>query len=215
MLRNEKRNPHPDSVGVAHGLAFLLAVCGCGPSIPPRYVLERDLDALSYRRYQRVLDVEIQVEDNPGVGHTATYLAPADGTRVAFVNAFVTVYERAPGLAAEVRAQLETLTSYAVRVVDVEGGRAFFLDGGEGDQWWLWVSANRVVKIGGNADESSLRRAVAAYMALYPSDLDEHGRAREGTASAGSTAARSGTKAGRAADLPASLRTSETEGSGS
>ncbi|MBN8617175.1 MAG: hypothetical protein J0L92_41735 [Deltaproteobacteria bacterium] len=186
----------------------------CGPSIPTRYVIEHDLDALSYRRYQRVLDVELPVEGNAAVGHTATYVRRSDEANVPYVNAFVTVYDHAPGLAAEIRAHLDSLASYQFSVVDIEGGRAFALDGGPSDRWWLWVSANRVVKIGGTADEALVRRVISAYMGMYPSDLDEHGRAREGTPSAGHAASREPARE-EGLDLPQSLRgSSEGESSG-
>jgi hypothetical protein len=177
----------------------------CGPSIPARYVLERDVGELSYRRYQRVLDVELPVEGNAAVGHTATYVRRSDETSVPYVNAFVTVYDHAPGLAAEIRAHLDTLASYHVEVVDIEGGRAFALDGGPSDRWWLWVSANRVVKIGGTADEGLVRHVISAYMGVYPSDLDEHGRAREGTPSAGRAESREPVRE-EGLDMPQSLR---------
>jgi len=187
-------------------------VGACGPSIPTRYVLERDLDQLSYRRYQRVLDVELPIEGNGAVGHTATYVHRAEGTEIPYVNAFVTVYDHAGGLAAEVRGHLDSLASYQVQVVDIEGGRAFALDGGSTDRWWLWVSGNRVVKIGGTADETLARRVISAYMGLYPSDLDEHGRARDGAASAGAASTREPARE-EALDLPQSLRGSDEQGS--
>lgn len=167
-------------------------------------MLEHDLGELSYRRYQRVLDVELPVEGNAAVGHTATYVRRSDTAGVPYVNAFVTVYDHAPGLAAEIRAHVDSLASYRSTVVDIEGGRAFALDGGASDRWWLWVSANRVVKIGGTADEALTRRVISAYMGVYPSDLDEHGRAREGTPSAGRATTRE--PAREELDLPQSLR---------
>lgn len=190
-------------------LAILAFEAACGPSIPARFVLEHDLGDLSYRRYQRVLDVELPVEGNAAVGHTATYVRRSDTAGVPYVNAFVTVYDHAPGLAAEIRAHVDSLASYRSSVVDIEGGRAFALDGGPSDRWWLWVSANRVVKIGGTADEALTRRVISAYMGVYPSDLDEHGRAREGTPSAGRAAARE--PAREELDLPQSLRGQSAE----
>ncbi|GAB4204871.1 MAG: hypothetical protein OHK0013_20190 [Sandaracinaceae bacterium] len=188
-----------------------LAAGACGPAIPARYVIERDVGELSYRRYQRVLDVELPVEGNAAVGHTATYVRRSGAGAVPYVNAFVTVYDHAPGLAAEIRALVDSLSSYEVEVVDIEGGRAFALDGGGDDRWWLWVSANRVVKIGGSADEALVRSVISAYMNLYPSDLDPHGRAREGTASAGAAASRA--PAREELDLPQSLRGDARESS--
>ena len=170
--------------------AAVLALCalGCGPSIPTRYVLERDVDGWSYRRYQRVLDVEVAIEGNPAVGHTATYVQRPGRTEraVPFANVFVSVYERPAGLAAEVRRQVRELASYEVEVRELAGGRVFYLDAGPGDRWALWVSGRHVVKVGASDAADDVPAAiVGAYMSIYPSDLDEHGRARDGTASAG------------------------------
>jgi hypothetical protein len=195
----------------ALALAALVAlgtIGGCGPGIPARYVIERDLGPLSYRRYQRVLDVELPVEGNAAVGHTATYVRRSGEGEIPYVNVFVTVYEHAPGLAAEIRRQVRTLSSYDVSVVDV-GGRAWRLDGGDGDRWVLWVSANRVVKVGGSAEDELASSVVREYMGLYPSDLDERGRAREGTASAGEASARE--EEPTELELPRSLQGEEEE----
>ncbi len=163
----------------------LSALAGCGPSYPTRYVIERDVGPMSYRRYQRVLDVEFPVAGNDAVGHTATYVRRSDRGEPPYVNVFVTVYDHAASLTADVRHQVQSLESYDVAVEDVGGGRAWRLDGGEDDRWVVWVSSRFVVKIGGNASEDLVREIVGAYMGAYPSDLDEHGRARDGTPSAG------------------------------
>lgn len=183
-------------------------VAGCGPSIPARFVVERDIATLSYRRYQRVLDVELPVAGNEAVGHTATYVRRSSRGEVPYVNVFVTVYATAPGLSAEIRRQLRTLGSYEVSVTDV-GGRAWSLDGGDGDRWYLWVSANRVVKVGGVAEDALVRSVVSEYMSLYPSDLDENGRARSGAPSAGDPNAR-GVEA-EDLELPRSLTSEDAE----
>jgi hypothetical protein len=175
---------HARAVSAVAVLAAGLALAGCGPSIPTRFVLERDIGSLTYRRYQRVLDVELAIEGNAAVGHTATYVRRSGEGAIPYVNAFVTVYERPAGLAAEIRRLVRSLASYDVEVIDV-GGRAFSLDGGVGDRWIVWVSASHVVKIGGTASEELVRSVVSEYMGLYPSDLDENGRARAGTPSAG------------------------------
>jgi hypothetical protein len=167
---------------------ILAIVAGCGPSYPARFVLERDVGALSYRRYQRVLDVEFPVQGNDAVGHTATYVRRSDRGEPPYVNVFVTVYDHPASLAAEIRHQVQSLESYDLEVADVGGGRAWRLDGGEGDRWTLWVSSRFVVKIGGNASDDLLHEVVSSYMGMYPSDLDDHGRAREGTPSAGDAA---------------------------
>ena len=62
----------------------------CGASIPTLFVVEKDLDDFSYRRYQHVLDVEFQVAGNPAEGHTATYFRRG-GSGVVIATAFVTV----------------------------------------------------------------------------------------------------------------------------
>jgi hypothetical protein len=165
-------------------ITFAVAFAACGPSYPARYVIERDVGSLSYRRYQRVLDVEFPVAGNDAVGHTATYVRRSDHGTPPFVNVFVTVYDHAASLTADVRHQVQSLESYDVSVVDV-GGRAWQLDGGTDDRWTVWVSGRFVVKVGGDASPELTREVISAYMGTYPSDLDEHGRARGGTASAG------------------------------
>lgn len=196
---------------VAVLLVSLALVAGCGPSIPARYVIERDIGHFAYRRYQRVLDVELAIEGNSAEGHTATYVRRT-GTDVEYVNAFVTVYANPAGLAAEVRRLVRSLASYDVSVVDM-GGRVFRLDAGEGDRWVLWVSGGRVVKVGGTASEDLTREVVSEYIGTYPSDLDENGRARPGTLSFGDASAAS---AGEGDDMPATLRDeSEAAGGGS
>ena len=168
----------------------LLAALGLGLTSWVPQVLERDIGSLSYRRYQRVLDVELPVEGNDAIGHTATYVRRSSRGEVPYVNVFVTAYSSAPGLTAEVRRQVRTLGSYDVSVTDAGGGRAWSLDGGDGDRWVLWVSGSHVVKVGGVADAELVRSVVSEYMGIYPSDLDEHGRARDGTPSAGEAQAR-------------------------
>jgi hypothetical protein len=122
------------------------------------------------------------------MGHTATYVrrpGRAEQT-VPFANVFVSVYEQPQGLAAEVRRQVRALASYEVSVRDLGGGRVWYLDAGPGDRWALWVSGPHVVKVGASdALDDVPETIVSHYMGVYPSDLDEHGRAREGTASAG------------------------------
>lgn len=184
-------------------LALLLAsMAGCGSSIPTRFVIERDIGRFSYRRYQRVLDVELAIEGNVAEGHTATYVRRS-GTDVEYVNAFVTNYQNPAGLSAEVRRLVRSLASYDVTVIDV-GGRVFRLDGGEGDRWVLWVSGSHVVKVGGTANEELTREVVSAYLSTYPSDLDENGRARPGTLSVGD--ATEAASSGDELEMPASLR---------
>ena len=159
-------------------------VIGCGASLPNRYVVERDIDGLEYRRYQKVLDVEFPVENNPGVGHTASYVRRGGDQEVRFATAFVTVYRRPAGLVAEVRARLDTLGTYDIEVAELAGENVWMLDGG-GDKWSVWVSGRHVIKLGAPRGEDIPEDLAEEYLDLYPSDLDEHGRARAGAASAG------------------------------
>jgi len=167
-------------------LLLLCALPGCGPSIPTRFVLERDIEGWSYRRYQRVLDVEVAVEGNPAVGHTATYVRRAARTSrtIPYTNVFVSVYENPAGLALELRRQVRALASYESEIRSFGGGRVWNLDAGPGDRWLIWVSGPHIVKVGASDGEVP-EEVVSTYMGIYPSDLDEQGRAQSGRASAG------------------------------
>ncbi len=183
-------------------LLALLAVA-CAPDIPPRFVLERDIDGLAYRRYQHVLDVEFLVPDNPAEGHTATYVRRGDSREaLVFATAFVTVYERSSALTAAIREQLEELGTYEIDVVKRAGEWMWELRGEA--PWLLWVSGRYLVKLGGPPGGEIPEELVDAYADLYPSDLDETGRAREGSASAGNI--QSPDEEDEELDVPRSLR---------
>lgn len=163
-------------------LAVWLTACG---GIPERYVVERSMEDWRYRRYQRVLDVELAVEGNAAVGHTATYLSRDRSRPISAVHAFVTVYERAAGLGAALRGMVRSLHSYEVSVDSLGGGRVWRLEGQGGERWALWVSGRHIVKVGAASGLTGVPESlVSGYMGVYPSDLDEHGRSREGTESA-------------------------------
>ncbi len=185
-------------------VGLLATLPSCGASVPTRYVLERDIDHWSYRRYQRVLDVEIPIAGRQAVGHTATYVRRDPRSRsVPFANVFVTVYDEAAGLAAAVRDQVRSLASYDTDVRAYGGGWVYYLDGGPGDSWALWVSAARVVKVGAGAELDQVPEdLVSAYMGIYPSDLDEHGRARPGTLSEGDAPSAGGEEGENGEEVP-------------
>ncbi|MFW6067568.1 MAG: hypothetical protein ACOC97_04460 [Myxococcota bacterium] len=184
-------------------LPLLWALTACAASPPPRYVAERDLGGWSYRRYQKTLDVEFPVQDNPAVGHAASYVR-RQGPGVHVATAFVTVYEDATGLTAEVRERLDTLSSYDVTVDRVEGEWVWRLEGAQ-DRWLLWVSENRVVKLG--MQEGAVPEALADhYLDVYPSDLDAHGRARDGAASQGKSRREREESTEEALPMPSHLR---------
>jgi len=156
--------------------AAVAIACACGSDLPARYVIERDVGSFRYRRYQKTLGVEFVVPDNPAQGHTATYLLRS-GARVSVATAFVTVYTRAPALAAEVRERLQALSRYRLTVQELGGDHAWVLDGGPDERWAVWVSGRYVIKLGAPVGERFPEGLVDEYMAAYPSDLDEHGRA--------------------------------------
>jgi hypothetical protein len=161
-----------------------LLVVACGPKLPPRYVLEKDVGPYKYRRYQEVLDVEIPIAGNPAVGYTATYVR--GGATVSLVPVFVTSYDHARSLTETVRARLRAMASYTFDVTEVDGEHVFRLRGESGDHWILWVSGKQLLKLGAPEGETAVPEEVAeAYLGLYPSDLDEKGHAEDGADSAG------------------------------
>lgn len=185
-------------------LALVASVFACGLTLPPRYVVERDVGELAYRRYQHVLDVELPIEGNVAEGHTATYLRRREGEQIGLATAFVTVYTQAPSLSEEIFERLEDLASYELSTVKVEGEWVWRLAGDEAT-WFLWVSGRHLVKLGVPVDRELPEELADTYLDLYPSDLGENGRAREGTASAGSSATQRDEELGET-EMPSSLR---------
>jgi hypothetical protein len=163
----------------------ITALLGCSNTLPPRYVIERDLDGFIYRRYQKTLDIELAIAGNEATGHTATYLRRGRGKRVAVATAFVTVYAHAASLTAEVGERLMALERYQKSVQKLGGGYVWMLDAGESERWALWVSNRHVIKLGAPAGEALPDAIAKAYMDSYPSDLDEHGHADPDAASRG------------------------------
>jgi hypothetical protein len=66
---------------------------------------------------------------------------------------------------------------------------AWLLDGAPGERWAVWVCGRYVVKLGAAQDGKFPDAIVEAYADQYPSDLDEHGRARPDASSRGPSAA--------------------------
>jgi hypothetical protein len=194
-----KRVPRP-----IHNLALCIVAIGCGAQLPARYVVERDVGPFFYRRYQQTLDVEFVIGGNAAVGHTATYLRRG-ATGTDFATAFVTVYTRPNSLSAEVREQLESLKHYQFEVRELGGEPVFALEQGD-ERWAVWVSGRHVVKLGAPHGEPVPEDLVDAYMDVYPSDLDAHGRAREATASRGPSQREVQEAAATEPDIPPSLR---------
>jgi hypothetical protein len=83
--------------------ALVLVACGGRPPPPKRGVVEGDLGAWRFRRFQPVLDIEVMIEGNRGEGYTASYVADAAEQRghvddKDVVNVFVTRYDRDDGI---------------------------------------------------------------------------------------------------------------------
>lgn len=159
-------------------VALVAAACG-GPGGPPtRGVLEHDLDGWRFRRYQRLLDVEVWVPDNPAVSHTASYARAAAEKRGAVaaadvVSAVVTRYQGDAGIdRALVRfvRRLARDASYRVEEAVVEDVRLFRVAGG-GEAWVMWASPRHVVKLGGRGLASVPDDVVEIYGERYPSRL--------------------------------------------
>lgn len=163
---------------------WLILCASCGPKLPPRFVVERDLGPYRYRRYQQVLDVDVPIQGNPAVGHTATYVRAGRPVRV--VPVFVTKYTRARGLTDTVRTRLRQTTSYDVLTREVDGSYVYRMQGESGDTWLCWVSGPFFVKVGAAEGEQEVAEdIVETYLDVYPSDFDDKGRARKDAASAG------------------------------
>lgn len=184
---------------LAVALVAVLAVgggLGCGPQRPPRYVIESDLGGYHYRRYQKVLDIELPVPENPAIGHTATYVREGDPVEV--VPVFVTSYQHAAGLTESVRQRLRELSEYALDVDKLDRENVWRLRGESGDVWLLWVSGRQLVKIGAPDGSPRVPSSLAeAYLEFYPSDLDRKGRVKRRADSAGPAAAVAGAEKAR------------------
>ena len=162
-------------------LAIALAIgCGPPPKPPERGVLERNIESWNFRRYQKLLDVEIWVAKNRAVGHTASYVhnqAEKEGRVRAddVVNAFVTRYRQHGGV-------LRALVKFARRlgqeggyVVDEDnlGGVQLITVNGNGETWVLWTSRRHIVKVGGRGIDAIPEDVIEAYGERYPSVIAE------------------------------------------
>ncbi|HEY2735228.1 MAG TPA: hypothetical protein VGI70_14630 [Polyangiales bacterium] len=187
-------------------IALTLMAAACGSALPSRYVIEHDLGAYAFRRYQKSFDIEIPIADNAATGYTAAYLQRTGRDQVDVITAFVTVYARANALAAEAHTSLSTLAGYTLKNAELSGQNVWLLEGNGREHWCIWVSENRIVKIGAPNDRAFPEAVIDAYAALYPSDLNEHGSARPDAASAGQPKVANDDASER--DVPANLRES-------
>ena len=157
---------------------MVLAGCGGGQKPPPRAVIEHDIDSWKFRRYQQFLDLEVWIEDNPAVMHSASYVPRAAWKRGKVsdsdvVNAVVTRYEHDRAIAAELLKFVRRLAKeqgYIVEEARVRGVRLFRV-AGHGEAWVLWVAAGHVIKIGGRAIDKVPEALISSYGERYPSRL--------------------------------------------
>lgn len=170
-------------------LVTLLA-CGGKPPIPKRGVVEGDLGAWKFRRFQPVLDVEVWVENNKAEAFTASYVTEEAEKKghveeKDVVSVFVTRYERDDGVLRETVKLARRLASEGGYQVDEDkiGGARTLTINGHGESWVLWAAKKHVVKVGGRGRESVPSAMVESYADRYPSVLP--GGALEGPLPAG------------------------------
>lgn len=164
--------------------------CGGSPPIPKRGVVEGDLGAWKFRRFQPVLDVEVWVEGNQAQAYTASYVADdaekkghVDDKDV--VNVFVTRYEKPDGVLRETVKLVRRLAAeggYQVDEDKIGGARALTIHG-HGEAWVMWAAKQHVVKVGGRGREAVPESVVKSYAERYPSQIP--GGALEGPLPAG------------------------------
>lgn len=156
----------------------IFAACGGHPPQPKRGVVESDLGAWKFRRFQPVLDVEVMIDGNRGEGFTASYVSDSaekkghvDDKDV--VNVFVTRYEKDDGIVratVKLARRLAAEQGYSVDEQKISGARALLING-RGEAWVMWPAKNHVVKIGGRGRDDVPKAMVASYVDRYPSDL--------------------------------------------
>ena len=115
-------------------LALAMAAISCGghPAPPPNGVVQADLGSWKFRRYQRVLDVEVWVDNNKAEAFTASYVAGAAEQSGHIndkdvVNVFVTRYATDAGVLREtvkLARRLAAEQGYQVDEAKVGGTRA-------------------------------------------------------------------------------------------
>ncbi len=173
-------------------LAGIVTLVACGGNAPPpkRGVVEGDLGAWKFRRFQPVLDVEVWVEGNKAQAYTASYVTDeaektghVDDKDV--VNVFVTRYEKPEGVLRETVKLVRRLAAeggYQVDENKISGVRALTING-HGESWVMWAANKHVVKVGGRGRETVPDGVVKSYGERYPSEIP--GGALEGPLPAG------------------------------
>ena len=155
-----------------------LIACGGHPPPPQRGVVEGDLGAWKFRRFQPVLDVEVWVEGNKAQAYTASYVADEAEKRghvedKDVVNVFVTRYEKPEGVLRETVKLVRRLAAeggYHVDEDKIGGVRALTISG-HGESWVMWAAKKHVVKVGGRGRETVPESVVKSYGDRYPSQI--------------------------------------------
>lgn len=157
-------------------LLALGAACGGRPPPPARGVIESDVRAWEFRRYQQVLDIEVLVPDSDAIAYTASY-AHKDAVKRGQVSetdithVFVTRYDRDQGIVralARFSRRLAQEAGYVVEERKLSGVRVIEVSG-HGEIWVLWAAPTHIVKVGGRGRDSVPGDLVAAYADRYPS----------------------------------------------
>ncbi len=174
----------------AVALVMLITACGGAPPVPKRGVIEGDIGAWKYRRYQPVLDVEVWVENNKAEAYTASYIAEDAEKRGRVedkdvVSVFVTRYEKNDGVLREsvkLARRLAAEEGYQVDEGKIGGARAFTIVG-HGEAWVMWAAKNHFVFVGGRGHSDVPAAVFSSYASRYPSSIP--GGALEGPLPAG------------------------------
>ncbi len=159
-------------------LVAVLWGCGGRPPPPPRGVIEKDVGAWRFRRYQEVLDVEVWVDGNRGVAYAATYANDAAEkvnrlTDDDIATAMVTRYEKPEGVLRETVKFVRRLAQekgYQVEEKKLGGVRCVVIKRDD-EAWAMWAAPNHVVKIGGYGRVDVPSTLVESYGDRYPSQL--------------------------------------------
>jgi hypothetical protein len=158
---------------------FALAACGGHPPVPARGVVEGDLGAWKYKRFQGpLLDPEVYVEKNHGETNTASYITSDAEKRghiedKDLVNVSVTRYERPDGV---VRATVKFVRrlaqeqGYTVDEAKIGGERVINVVG-HSEAWVMWPSTRYVVKVGARNRADVPKKMIEQYASRYPSQL--------------------------------------------
>jgi len=174
-------------------LVALLVASACGGSapVPRRGVVEGDLDGWKFRRFQGpLLDVEVWIEGNKGIAHSASYITEEAEKRGQIgekdlVNVTVTQYEKDDGVVRETvrfARRLAAEKGYQVEEDKISGVRVLAITG-PAEAWVMWPAKNYVVKIGGQGRTNVPEGIVSDYGDRFASRLP--GGALEGALPAG------------------------------